>query len=125
MMLTDVEISIVSIILDAGEPLTSYKIATCLKTYSQNIEHRLEKLVKLGILIRTDEKGKTKYNTHEVLRCNKCIKEISLAVGTAAEVIDGHGVTDNGGLNSILFFICHRVTFTRSGSPTKCTFKPK
>mgnify|MGYP001313631250 CR=1 FL=1 len=125
MILTDVEISIVSVILDEEEPLTSYRIATLLKTYSQNIEHRLEKLVKLGILIRIEKDSKTKYNTHEVLRCERCIKEISKAVGRAAEVIDGHGITDNGGLNSILYFICNRVTFVRAGTPDKCTFKPK
>ena len=109
--------------MGSDKPMTSYKIAMALKTYSQNIEHRLDKLVKLGIITRFDDKGKTKYKTHGVLRCNKCIKEIAKAVGRAAEVIDSHGVTDNGGVNAILYFICHRVTFVRQGEPDKCPYE--
>ena len=123
MILTDVEFNIIGVLLDSEKPLTSYKSASDLKTYSQNIEHRLEKLVKFGLLQRISEKGKTKYMTHEVLKCRKCLQDIATHIGVVADIIEGHGETDNGGLNAILYFMCHRVTFTKGNTKVECNCK--
>lgn len=115
-MLDEIDMKILSSLIEADEPITSYKIFQLIGTTRSTITYKLKNFVMAGIVDEHKNQksnGKNTYGTtyspHPILLCDDCMIEMGELITLQARIIDKHQHTSIDGFKMLLDFIIQRV----------------
>ena len=110
-MLDKKDLKILTALIEAKEPITSYKIYLETGITLTTVNYKLTHFVQCGIVTSGKGNGRktTVYSSHPLLSCDKCMIEMAKLIQKQTEVIDEHGHVSVEGVKTLLDFIIQRV----------------
>jgi len=108
-METEQDINIIVALINAEQPITSYRISKETGISLPQVRYRIPRLVQCGIIELVEHDSKELYKSHSVLNSRSTIDAITKHLIDISDIIDGHELSSPECVKSIISFIVDRT----------------
>lgn len=95
----------------SDNPLTAYAIGKDAGIAVAQVNYRLTKLLNVGVVTAIQEKNRTVYSTHPILKSRKDVEDIACLLADIIRIITEAGEIEEDGVKKVLAFIVDRIRF--------------